>query len=479
MRQDARKLSTALNIPLYDSMELQPHSSATSLVSQTNLSSSDSPATPPLPQTPVSSQMPSMSTPLSKINLDTSLIIDDNVITTRNKRRITILDGFLYFPFIQLCFFDHLALTILLLCRIPPGKSDFLYELIIRSGIIFLLGLAIHVIITFFKGIARFFAKPNKPIIFLSTKTFHPYNDTYKNTSIPLINLTHIELLPISNESIVTSKDGRFLKWNESKISFEINLVAKDGQRFPFLATGHDLYSFKNTTSFLQDATTMANLLNLPIFDGWQRLVPFLDNPKSRKAYTPANEHLAFSKSSITVSPIRRFSRYFEYIIYPFCIIALIIYLPNFFSTLMKGSSILTLFFLVGIVFSLLSLLSTRIHYVNDDRDFPFFDLSSQVFYPQGLNPENSLPFTRLHHLELNRQIFPRAYNNAKAQKVALEQSMPPFTEAFELNAIAQDNSRYNILYTKDFQSLSRDAKKLAEILNIPVLYYEGNPVIF
>ena len=60
----------------------------------------------------------------------------------------------------------------------------------------------------------------------------------------------------------------------------------------------------------------------------------------------------------------------------------------------------------------------------------------------------------------------------------AQKQSKHTFVAAYELNVITQDNSRFNILYTKDLQSLSQEAKKLADILNVPFLFYEGNPVV-
>ena len=133
---------------------------------------------------------------------------------------------------------------------------------------------------------------------------------------------------------------------------------------------------------------------------------------------------------------------------------------------------------LVGILLSLFSIISNLIESDSDDRDFPCFDFSSQAFYPNSISINDSIPFAQIHHLELNCRIFPRAYENDEAKMEAQKQSKHTFVAAYELNVITQDNSRFNILYTKDLQSLSQEAKKLADILNVPFLFYEGNPVV-
>ena len=311
----------------------------------------------------------------------------------------------------------------LFICFISTFRGAVLISvLIIVSGIgeVFYLYKLFHALITILN-----------PLVFdILNGTFYPEGRSHAESSVPLQEIDHLQLLGIEKNH---------------KFHHELNAILKDGK--PLHIIDYNTYS-----KCAADAQKLAERLTLPLKD--EDGEPFVDLPGKHKGPLHKSSgiyyqetHLVFKEDSISLHATLGF---FLFYMYPmFCSLPLI-----FIGLFESHGWYAIIAIIIGVCMCMFWLF---ICYNNwKKQTAPFFDIPDGMFYPNHFKRDaSSISLKQLDHLEIltkcvsgNKNYYPR-----------------------ELNVVLKDGSRYNIMNNyENPKRLLADAYALANRLSLPLV---------
>ncbi len=179
------------------------------------------------------------------------------------------------------------------------------------------------------------------------------------------------------------------------------------------------------------------------------------------------DSRLIFRQDSIAVKSTRK--------AFLFCVLLLALGSWFIFFGLFNGDSILWLFLLGGIVFTLPMV---DYLYKSFKSTAPFFDVVDGTFYPNGFTRDGSgISLKQFDHLEILWKRVKRNSNTANHHPSGLSFKLSigsssdyNYFYSYELNVVLKDGSRYNIMDHGNDKRLLDDAKRLADRLSLPLI---------
>ncbi len=280
----------------------------------------------------------------------------------------------------------------------------------------------------------------------------------YNTLNLPVFDMLNGRFYPQGRrhaESAVSTQDIDHLQLLEMDMCpgscYELDAVMKNGDRLHIIAHG-------GRTNFMKDAKQLAECLVLSIKD--ENGEPFVDLPgKGKGPLVPGGTnfqamHLVFRQDSISVQATWKY--------FLFSMIFVLIGLSLVLASLFVEQKIIWPLFIFGSIWSLIVLWA--FFYGWKKQTAPLFDMVDGMFYPKGFTRDGSgILLKQLDHLEILKE---RVYNKNSSY------------DAYELNVVLKDGSRYNVMDHGNAKHLWADAHALADKLSLPLVDAQnGQPI--